>query len=57
MIPTGARGRLLRCYAANRKVAVSSPDEVNEDSYLPNPSSSTMVLGFTELIAEISTRR
>jgi hypothetical protein len=45
----------LRHYAKSRKVAGSSPDEV-DFSNLPNLSSSTMDLGSTQPIAEMSTR-
>jgi hypothetical protein len=43
----------LRHYATSRKIAGSSPDEV--DFYnLPNPSSRNMTLGSTEPLTEIS---
>jgi hypothetical protein len=40
--------------ATSRKIAGSSPDEV-DFSNLPNPSSSTMALGSTQPLTEIST--
>jgi hypothetical protein len=54
---TGARGSVvgLRHYATSRKVAVSNPDEVDYFN-LPNPSSSTMTLGSTQPLTEISTK-
>jgi hypothetical protein len=42
-------------YATSRKVAGSSPDEV-EFFNLPSPSSRTMALGSTQPLTEISTR-
>jgi hypothetical protein len=42
-------------YATNRKVAGSSPDEV-DFSNLPNPSNRTVALGSTQPLAEMSTR-
>jgi hypothetical protein len=39
-----------------RKVAVPSPDEVIDFFTLPNPSSSTMTLEFTQPLPEMSTR-
>jgi hypothetical protein len=52
----GTRDRSwLRRYTTSRKVAGSSPNEV--DIYnLPNPSSHTMALGSTQPLTEISTR-
>jgi hypothetical protein len=44
----------LRHYATSRKVAGSSPDEVDFFN-LPNPSSSTMALGSTWPLTEMST--
>jgi hypothetical protein len=41
--------------AASRKVAGSSPDEV-DFLHLPNPSGRTMVLGSTEPLTEMRTR-
>jgi hypothetical protein len=43
-------------YAASRKVAVSSPDEVAVFFSWHNPSSLTMALGSTQPLAEMSTR-
>jgi hypothetical protein len=43
-------------YAASRKVTGSSPDEATELLILHNPSSRTMALGFTQPLAETSTR-
>jgi hypothetical protein len=45
----------MRRYATSRKVAGSSPDEVNIFN-LPNPTNRTMVLGSTQSLTEISTR-
>jgi hypothetical protein len=45
----------LRHYAASRKVAGSSPDEVDILN-LPNPSGRTMALGSTQPLTEMSTR-
>jgi hypothetical protein len=42
-------------YATSRKVAGSSPDEVDFFN-LPNPSSRTMALGSTQPLSEMSTR-
>jgi hypothetical protein len=42
----------LRHYAANRKVAGSSPDEVIGFLNWPNPSSRTMAMGSTQLLIE-----
>jgi hypothetical protein len=42
-------------YATCRKVAGSSPDEVNFFN-LPNPSSRIMTLGSTQSLTEMSTR-
>jgi hypothetical protein len=42
----------LRHYAISRKVAGSSPDEVD----FFHPSSRTMALGSTQLLTEMSTR-
>jgi hypothetical protein len=44
-----------RHYATSRKVADSSPDEVDFFN-LPNPSSRTMALGSTQPVTEMSTR-
>jgi hypothetical protein len=46
----------LRHNATSRKVASSSPDEVDFFFNLPNPSRRTMVLGSTQPLTEISTR-
>jgi hypothetical protein len=46
----------LRHYATSWKVASSIPDEVIEFFNLPNPSSRTIALGFTQLSTEMSTR-
>jgi hypothetical protein len=46
---------LYRYYATSWKVAGSSPDEVDFFN-LPNPSSSTMALGSTQPLTEMSTR-
>jgi hypothetical protein len=46
----------LTHYATSRKVAGSSPDEVNFFFNLPNPSSRTMALGSTQPLTEIGTR-
>jgi hypothetical protein len=46
----------LRHYAAIRKVAGSSPDEVIGFFNWPNPSSRTMALGSTQPLTEMSTR-
>jgi hypothetical protein len=43
-------------YATNRKVAGSSPDEVDFFNW-PNPSSRTMALGSTQPLTEMSTRK
>jgi hypothetical protein len=45
----------LRHYATSRKVAGSSPDEVDFFN-LPNPSSRTMALESTQRLTEMSTR-
>jgi hypothetical protein len=45
----------LRHYATSRKVAGSSPDEVDFFNW-PNPSSCTMALGSTQSLTEMSTR-
>jgi hypothetical protein len=45
----------LRHYATSRKVACSSPDEVDFFN-LPNPSNRTMALGSTQSLTEMSTR-
>jgi hypothetical protein len=47
----------LRHYATSRKVAGSSPDEVDFFFNLPNPSSRTMALGSTQPLTEMSTRK
>jgi hypothetical protein len=44
-----------RHYATNRKVAGSSPNEVDFLN-LPNPCSRTMALGSTQPLTEMSTR-
>jgi hypothetical protein len=50
------RGRLwLKQYAASRKVAGSSPDEVDFLNW-PNLSGRTMALGSTQPLTEMSTR-
>jgi hypothetical protein len=46
----------LRHYATSRKVAGSSPDEVDFFN-LPNHSSRTMALGSTQPLTEMSTRK
>jgi hypothetical protein len=47
-----------RHYATSRKIEVSSPDEVFAFfSNLPNPSSLTMALGFTQPLTEKNTIR
>jgi hypothetical protein len=43
-------------YATSRKVAGSIPDEVIAFLNWPNPSSSSMVLGSTQSLTEMSTR-
>jgi hypothetical protein len=48
---SGARGSWLRHYATSRKVAGSSPDEVDFFS-LPNASTRTMALGSTQPLTE-----
>jgi hypothetical protein len=45
----------LRYCVTSRKVAVSSPDEVDFFN-VPNPSSRTMALGSTQPLSEMSTR-
>jgi hypothetical protein len=45
----------LRHYATSRKVAGSSPDEVDFFLNLPNPSSLTMTLASTQPLTEMST--
>jgi hypothetical protein len=45
----------LRHYATSRKVAGSSPDEVDFFN-LPNPSSRTVALGSTQPLTEMNTR-
>jgi hypothetical protein len=46
----------LRHYATSRKVAGSIPDELIGFFNWPNPSSSTMALGSTQPLTEMSTR-
>jgi hypothetical protein len=46
----------LRHYATNRKVVGSIPDEVIGFFNWPNPSSSTMTLGSSQLLTEMSSR-
>jgi hypothetical protein len=46
---------ILKYYATSRKVAGSSPDEV-DFFHLPNPSSRTVALGSTQPLTELSTR-
>jgi hypothetical protein len=46
----------LRRYITNRKVAVSNPDEITSILNLPNPSSRTMALDFTQPLVEMSIR-
>jgi hypothetical protein len=46
---------LIYYYATSRKVAGSSPDEVDFFNW-PNPSSRTMALGSTQPVTEMSTR-
>jgi hypothetical protein len=46
----------LRQYATSRKVAGSSPDEMDFFFNLPNPSNRTMALGSTQPLTKISTR-
>jgi hypothetical protein len=48
-------GSNCKLYATSRKVAGSSPDEVDFFNLL-NPSSRTMALGSTQSLTEISTR-
>jgi hypothetical protein len=50
-----AVAKWLRHYATSRKVAGSRPDEV-VFSNLPNPSGSSMALGSTQPLTEMSTR-
>jgi hypothetical protein len=45
----------LRHYVTSWKIAGSSPDDVDFFN-LPNPSSSTMALGSTQPLTEMSTR-
>jgi hypothetical protein len=52
----GRESSWLRYHVTSRKVAGSIPDEVIGFLNLPNPSSSTMALGSTQLIREMSTR-
>jgi hypothetical protein len=47
---------LLGHYATSRKVASSVPDEVIGFFIWTNPSSSTMALGSTQHLTEMSTR-
>jgi hypothetical protein len=48
----------MRHYATSRKVAGSSPDEVDFFFFsLPNPSSHTMAPGSTQCLTEMSTRK
>jgi hypothetical protein len=51
--------RWSRHYAVSRKVAGPRPDEVTQFFFpnLPNPSSRTLALGFTEPVPEIIPRR
>jgi hypothetical protein len=51
------RAKWLMCYAACRKAAGSSPNEVLDFFNLPNPASRTMAVGFTRLLTETSTSR
>jgi hypothetical protein len=51
-----ACGSWLRHYATSRKVAGSSPNEVDFIFNLPNPSSRTMALGSTQPLTEMSTK-
>jgi hypothetical protein len=44
------------CFDTSRKVAVSIPDGITEIFHWQNPSGSTMVLGFTQPLTELSTR-
>jgi hypothetical protein len=46
---------ICRRYATSRKVAGSSPNEVDFFN-LPNPSNCIMALGSTQTLTEISTR-
>jgi hypothetical protein len=46
----------LRHYATSRKVTGSIPDGVTGICHWHNPSSCTMALGLTQLLAEMSTR-
>jgi hypothetical protein len=46
----------LRHYVTSRKVAGSSPDEVDFFFNWPNPFGSTMVLGSTQPLTEMSTK-
>jgi hypothetical protein len=52
-----SESRWLRRYATSRKVSGSGPDEVIDFFSLPNPSSPTMALGFTQPLTEMSVRR
>jgi hypothetical protein len=55
-----ARGSVVgrgTMYDTNRKVAGSIPDVVIGFFNLPNPSSRTMALGFTQPLTEMSTRK
>jgi hypothetical protein len=54
---TRTRNSWLSHYATSRKVAGSSPDEVDFFSNWPNPSSRTMALGSTQPLTEMSTRK
>ena len=47
----------LRCCATNRKVAGSIPDGVRRIFHWHNPSDSTMALGSTQPLTEMSTRK
>jgi hypothetical protein len=44
-------------YATSRKIAVSSPDDVDFFFSLTNPSGCTMALGSTHPLTEMSTKR
>jgi hypothetical protein len=54
--PTARPLYQLKMLQAGRKIAGSNPNEVDFFSNLPNPSSSTMALGSTQPLREMSTR-
>jgi hypothetical protein len=47
----------LRHYNTSRKVTGSIPEEVTEIFNLPNPSSSTMAVGFNQPLTAMITRK